>query len=111
MSRLQDEYMDKLNLNVLRLETENSELKKQLRDLVERVPSVYLTDNSAKFSGQTHPDAKHTFISVNDTEEQKYIYESPDGGKTLYRRKLGDYDNKEQVDKDGNPLPTQMELF
>ena len=43
--------------------------------------------------------------------EGKWIYESPDGGNTIYRRKAGDYDNKEQVDTDGNPIPTQMELF
>jgi len=27
----------------------------------------------------------------------EYIYESPDGGKTVYRRKFGDYDNRELV--------------
>lgn len=26
-----------------------------------------------------------------------YIYESPDGGKTIYRREFGDYENKELV--------------
>ena len=42
----------------------------------------------------------------------KYIYESPDKGKTVYRREFGDYDTpRVQVDNDGNPLPTQMELF
>ena len=81
---------------------ENSNLKKQLEELVLKVPSKYLT-NSAEFNGETHPD---------DTEEQKYIYESPDGGETIYRRKFGDYDTpREQLDSDGNPLPTQMELF
>ena len=31
---------------------------------------------------------------------EKYIYESPDGGKTVFRRKFGDYDikNKEEID-------------
>ena len=27
----------------------------------------------------------------------KYIYESPDGGKTIYRREFGNYDNREKI--------------
>tara|TARA_Y100000310_G_C20336508_1_gene647784 strand:+ start:311 stop:709 length:399 start_codon:yes stop_codon:yes gene_type:complete len=129
MSKLQDEYMDKLNLKVLKLEIENTELKKELRDLVERVPSVYLTDNSAKFSGETHPDAKHKswdeimphkewvdswvkHNNENGEDNQKYIYErNPDTGQ-VYRRKYNDYDTpREPVDSQGNPLSKQMELF
>ena len=30
-------------------------------------------------------------------EGQKYIYESPDGGKTIYRRKFKNYDKREKV--------------
>jgi len=30
-------------------------------------------------------------------ENNIYIYESPDGGKTIYRRKFLDYNNKEIV--------------
>ena len=30
-------------------------------------------------------------------ELQKYIYESPDGGKTIYKRPFGDYKNKNRV--------------
>ena len=30
-------------------------------------------------------------------EEETYIYESPDGGETVYRRKFNDYDNKEVI--------------
>tara|TARA_R100000664_G_C2754512_1_gene142152 strand:- start:458 stop:634 length:177 start_codon:yes stop_codon:yes gene_type:complete len=29
--------------------------------------------------------------------DTKYIYESPDGGKTIYRRESGDYDNREKI--------------
>ena len=28
---------------------------------------------------------------------KKYIYESPDGGKTIYRRELDDYKNKQLI--------------
>tara|TARA_Y100000034_G_C6826359_1_gene372608 strand:- start:363 stop:1103 length:741 start_codon:yes stop_codon:yes gene_type:complete len=31
---------------------------------------------------------------IVDNKEEKYIYESPDGGKTIYKRAFGDYDNK-----------------
>lgn len=31
----------------------------------------------------------------NLKETDTYIYESPDGGKTMYRRKIGDYSNRE----------------
>ena len=86
---------------------EKAILKKQLEDLILKVPSKYLTD--VKFNGELPPHANHT--TWDDIGEPTYIYESPDGGKTLYRREAGDYDNKEQVDSDGNPLPTQMELF
>ena len=55
------------------------ELEEQLESLVARVPSHYLTKNKIDY-----PD--------------EWIYESPDGGKTTYRRKFGDYDNKELVD-------------
>ena len=83
--------------------------RKQMEDLVSRVPSTYLTE-SAKFSGETHPDAKHK--SWDEIKDKTYVYESPDKGKTVYRREFGDYDTpRVQVDNDGNPLPTQMELF
>ena len=49
---------------------------------------------------------------VREIYETKYIYESPDGGKTLYRREFGDYDSpREEVDKEGKPIPLQLELF
>lgn len=33
-------------------------------------------------------------------ESPKYIYESPDGGKTVYRRRFLDYENPRQLVKD-----------
>ena len=38
-------------------------------------------------------------IEGNWEEGQKYIYESPDGGKTIYRRKFGEYDDRTSVRK------------
>jgi len=37
------------------------------------------------------------FADAKDLNAGEYIYESPDGGKTIYRRKSGDYENKELV--------------
>ena len=34
----------------------------------------------------------------------KYIYESPDGGKTVYRHPLGRPDRKELVGQDDEPM-------
>ena len=31
-------------------------------------------------------------------DKKKYIYESPDGGKTVYGRRAGDYNNREKLD-------------
>ena len=64
--------------------------REQMMKLVSQIPSKFLT---------------------NYTDEETYIYESPDGGETIYRRQFNDYDNKNQVDKDGNPLPKQLNLF
>ena len=35
-------------------------------------------------------------------KETKYIYESPDGGKTVYRREFGNYDKKELIKTENN---------
>ena len=47
----------------------------------------------------------------HDTDD-RWIYErNPDTGQ-MYRREFGDYDTpRVQIDKDGNPLPLQTELF
>ena len=37
-------------------------------------------------------------VDVETTENITYIYESPDGGKTLYRREAGK-DNREKIEK------------
>ena len=38
---------------------------------------------------------------IVDNKDEKWIYESPDGGKTIYRRKFGEYGKRELV-KDWN---------
>ena len=34
----------------------------------------------------------------NEDFPDTYIYESPDGGETVYRRRAGDYNNREKLD-------------
>ena len=34
---------------------------------------------------------------TDKTNKDVYIYESPDGGETVYRRRFGEYDNKEKI--------------
>ena len=34
---------------------------------------------------------------LDESKKETYIYESPDGGKTVYRRRFGDYDNREKI--------------
>ena len=34
------------------------------------------------------------------SEGKTYIYESPDGGKTIHRREFGEYDNRELISND-----------
>ena len=37
--------------------------------------------------------------AIVDNKEERYIFESPDGGKTVYKRKFGD-DKRELVEKE-----------
>ena len=41
-------------------------------------------------------------MSWEKQKETKYIYESPDNGKTVYRREFGNYDKKELIKTENN---------
>ena len=122
--------------------------REEMLDLVEKVPSKYLTKSKPDWTpqqiaywdkmikdsiNQMNKENKNDkwrieqfnrnrapeehVKTIEEMEERiesmydpDYIYESPDGGKTLYRRKSG-HDNKEQIDSKGNPLPKQLNLF
>ena len=98
------------------------EQRKQLEDLVSRVPSSILNPRGDEWRIDQFNRNRAIEDQVSTIEEMEekvkelfseppYIYESPDGGKTTYRRKAGDYDNKVEVDKDGNPISVQLEMF
>jgi len=99
--------------------------RKQLEDLVARVPSSYLTNSEERTDewrieqfnrNRTREDQVSTIKELDEKvkelfSEPKYIYErNPDTGQ-MYRRELGNYDDKVLVDENKNTYPTQLELF
>ena len=114
MSKLQDEYMDKLTKKVLQLEIENTELKKENAIL----KGTYRGNEWRIEQYNRNRSIDNQVSSIEEMEEAdqktietEYIYErNPDTNQT-YRRELGDYDNREEVDAKGNPLSEQLELF
>ena len=98
------------------------EQRKQLEDLVSRVPSSYLNPRGDEWRIEQFNRNRAIEDQVSTIEEMeekikeifsepKYIYESSDGGKTLYRREINNYDDKVRVDENGNPCSAQLEMF
>ena len=82
-----------------------TEIRKVLEQMLEALDNPVMDEiQDASVPFPTSDDG----IEGNWEEGQKYIYESPDGGKTIYRRKFNDYDNREQVNHDIDP---QLNLF
>ena len=76
--------IDTLNKQILELTMENAELKDMVLDL----GGEYKEDES---DTQLSFDFKIEKTSENDFEVKRpMIYESPDGGKTIYGRRAGD---------------------
>ena len=73
---------------ILQLEIENANLKDELRN-----HSCYAeTDGYEVGSPSDYEEDKQLNLF-----DKKYIYESPDGGETVYRRKFGEYGNREKI--------------
>ena len=70
------------------------EFVKEYGELTAKIKDIHGNEYDPKVMS----DEQHDF-SENDSE-QKYIYESPDGGKTIYRRKLNGDDERELISKD-----------
>ena len=94
--------------------TENSELKDQLSHVLQELEDVYhmveLTPNNmqlGKSVRQYYYENTEEVKSDNPIVEEEpiYVYESPDEGKTLYRRQLG---QTKRTQTDGSD---QMSLF
>ena len=67
--------------------SESSKLKNTIKTLK---TMVYDTPNNMELGKKM----RSFFL---DEDSDVYIYESPDGGETIYRRRAGDYENREQL--------------
>jgi len=76
------EYMKKNT----KLEKENTKL---------RIALCNLRDEYLDMGG----DPNQLELFDKDDVSQLNIFESPDGGKTIYQRKAGDYENKRKIKK------------
>ena len=111
MSKVSDEQyikdlehdIDMLSTMVLDLRKENEKLKGTHRGDKWRVE---------QYNRNRAPEDQIKTIDEIDCYDG-YIYESPDNGETVYRREFNDYENKTkvQIDKEGNPISEQLELF
>tara|TARA_B100000287_G_scaffold246495_1_gene231712 strand:+ start:838 stop:1104 length:267 start_codon:yes stop_codon:yes gene_type:complete len=77
------EYMKKNT----KLEKENTKL---------RIALCNLRDEYLDMGG----DPNQLELFDKDNPSQLKIFESPDGGKTVYEREAGDYENKRKIKKD-----------
>ena len=81
--RTEYKKINRLNLENLKLKEENDKLKAEISKLK--------NNNVIKNPNQ---------LELFSDDAETYIYESPDGGKTVYRRKFGDYSgNREKINK------------
>ena len=82
----------KLNKQVLELTMENAELK----DMVLDNGGDY-TETDGYEVGSASDYEIDPQLNLFDNNSQMSIFESPDGGKTVYERKAGDYKNRRKV--------------
>tara|TARA_B100001778_G_C18433801_1_gene559081 strand:+ start:66 stop:314 length:249 start_codon:yes stop_codon:yes gene_type:complete len=82
--------MDKSNYKELLSDSynETSELKKVLKTIKTMVHDI---PNNMELGKRIRS------YFLNEDNEETYIYESPDNGKTIYRRRAGDYENRERI--------------
>tara|TARA_B100001250_G_scaffold263238_1_gene226837 strand:- start:1560 stop:1907 length:348 start_codon:yes stop_codon:yes gene_type:complete len=97
----------------------NMELGKKVRELVYQLVDDIGTVDKWKVDQFNRNRAQEDQVSTIEEMEEKvkelfsdaYIFErDPNTGKT-YRRVRGNYDDRVEVDNDGNPIPQQLELF
>ena len=100
--------------------------RKQMQELVSRVPSSYLTHSNERTDewriGQFNRNRsiEDQVSTIEEMEEKvkelffhetKYVYERNPNTGQVYRRAVGNYENKVPVDDDLNPIPEQLNLF
>ena len=88
---------------LLELTMENAELKDQVLDLGGEYKEERTDDwkieqfNRNRAVEDQVSTIKEMKQKIEEIFPTKYIYQSPDSGKTIYRRQLGDYNNREEV--------------
>mgnify|MGYP003118597301 CR=1 FL=1 len=89
--------IESVNYQILsgKLITENSELKDELSHATQELNDIYHMveqyPNDMKLGGKVRQLYWENTEEVENVEEEPvYIYESPDEGKTLYRREMGE---------------------
>ena len=88
---------------------ENSELKDQLSHTTQELEGIYHIIENVPNNMQLGKSVRQYYFDNTEeviserSDEPVYVYESPDEGKTLYRRELGS-PNRERVEE-------QMSLF
>tara|TARA_R100001198_G_C5136583_1_gene152342 strand:- start:48 stop:323 length:276 start_codon:yes stop_codon:yes gene_type:complete len=87
--------MDKNQYKELVAEYMRRNAKLEQENLKLRVALCNLRDNFLDMGG----DPNQLELFDKDDVSQLKIFESPDGGKTVYERNAGDYDNKTKVIK------------
>ena len=85
-SRIED-----LEKQVLELTMENAELKDKLNNVGEHAETDGYEVGSAS-DYEIDPQ-----LNLFDDDKQLKIFESPDGGKTVYERNAGDYKNRKKI--------------
>mgnify|MGYP006228801911 CR=1 FL=1 len=108
-----DKEKYKLKQQLLKLTIENAELRDVIEELGgnDKISGLNKTNvesirtdewRISQFNRHRAPEEQVKTIEdmekrIEEAFDSDYIYESPDAGKTIYRRKFGDYDNKEKV--------------
>ena len=82
--------MDKSNYKAMLSDSYNE--TSELKDILKTVKTmIHDTPNNMELG------KKIRSYFMNADNEETYIYESPDGGETVYRRRAGDYKNRERI--------------
>ena len=83
---------------ITNLQIENSKLK----NIIKTIKTMVLDEpNDMQLGGKIRS------YFLNEDNKKTYIYESPDGGETIYRRKFGDYETPRELVKNED----QIDLF
>tara|TARA_B100000524_G_scaffold58332_1_gene27097 strand:- start:7 stop:231 length:225 start_codon:yes stop_codon:yes gene_type:complete len=67
-----------------------------LKEMVKNTPNDADLGSKIREMSWKQDEIQKEYDNVS-ARDKKYIYESPDGGKTIYRREFGNYDKREKL--------------